>query len=116
MQTTIYIRKDNEDAWSKFGKDKSKKVNEWLSGQYTEGDKVNDIPMQPADTSLGSTGRVPQALNIPGVVRGGEFVPKPPDPETGYPCCTANKPCKHWQWDELKSVWVNQITLKEREA
>lgn len=44
------------------------------------------------------------------------FEPKAPDPETGYPCCAKNKPCKHWQWDGLKSAYVNELTGKEREV
>lgn len=45
------------------------------------------------------------------------FVPKPPDPETGYPCCTnEKKPCKHWSWDGNYSYWINELTGKTREA
>lgn len=44
------------------------------------------------------------------------FVPKPPDPETGYPCCTRPKPCKHWQWDDVETVWRNELTGKTREV
>lgn len=42
------------------------------------------------------------------------FVPKPPDPITGYPCCQLNKPCKHWTFNGLEGVWVNELTGKTR--
>lgn len=45
-----------------------------------------------------------------------EFVPKAPDPTTGYPCCTNDKkPCKHWQWDGVKQSYTNTITGEVRE-
>jgi len=107
-QITVYVRNEDMDQWKSIEK-KAEFIHQALSGnvngkefKYTESPKL-EVTQKPT-------------LNIPGAVRGNEFVPKPPDPETGYPCCKANKPCKHWQWDELKSVWVNQITLKEREA
>jgi hypothetical protein len=43
------------------------------------------------------------------------FVPKPPDPELGYPCCQKNSPCKHWVWDGVEGLWKNTLTLKTRE-
>jgi hypothetical protein len=57
----------------------------------------------------------PDISKIPGITVGGDFVPKPPDPETGYPCCVKKSPCKHWMWDELGSVWTNTLTNKTRE-
>lgn len=45
------------------------------------------------------------------------FVPRPPDPETGYPCCQQNKPCKHWQWDTSTGEgYVNTLTGKVKEV
>lgn len=44
----------------------------------------------------------------------GAFVPRPPDPETGYPCCEKSTPCKHWQWDSSLAGWVNSLTGKTR--
>lgn len=44
------------------------------------------------------------------------FVSKPPDPELGYPCCSKQKPCKHWHWNDVDSVWVNELTNKTREV
>lgn len=45
-----------------------------------------------------------------------EFVPKPPDPVTGYPCCTKQTPCKHWAWDSMESCWKNTLTGVTKEA
>lgn len=38
------------------------------------------------------------------------FVPKPPDPITGFPCCTKQKPCKHWSYNGVEVSWTNSIT------
>lgn len=39
------------------------------------------------------------------------FVPRPPDPITGYPCCLNRvKRCKHWQWDNAQVAWSNTLT------
>lgn len=58
--------------------------------------------------------RVPPA--IPGLTTGAAFVPKPPDPETGYPCCTKQAPCKHWIFNGAESHWKNELTGKTREV
>ena len=39
-----------------------------------------------------------------------DFVPRPPDPVTGYPCCEKNAPCKHWVWDDMNTIWKNTLT------
>ena len=45
------------------------------------------------------------------------FVPKPPDPITGYPCCqSATKRCKHWEFDGVGDGWVNILTGEIKEA
>lgn len=50
-------------------------------------------------------------------VTSSEFVPKPPDPEKGYPCCQGKRPCKHWVWDESTGEgYVNTITGEVRAA
>ncbi len=41
---------------------------------------------------------------------------KAPDPELGYPCCTKQKPCKHWAYDGNQGLWVNELTGKTREV
>lgn len=39
------------------------------------------------------------------------FVPRPPNPQTGYPCCQLEKPCKHWVWNsDTGEGYVNSIT------
>lgn len=43
------------------------------------------------------------------------FVPRPPDPATGYPCCNQSKPCKHWAWNATDSIYKNELTGKVRE-
>ncbi len=44
------------------------------------------------------------------------FVPRPPDPELGYPCCQKNSPCKHWTFDGVEDIWTNTLTGATREA
>lgn len=57
------------------------------------------------------------SLNIPGVQRGSEvFKPAPPDPELGYPCCQKTKPCIHWVWDGIASVYKNTLTGATKEV
>ena len=53
---------------------------------------------------------------IPGVVKGSDFVPRPPDPETGYPCCLKEKPCKHWIFDDINQHYKNTLTNKTRDV
>lgn len=112
MQATIYIRKENEDKWNDIA-DKSNWVNTLLdnSGSTKEYGAVRETP-------AGKMTTVPsEALpEIPGVVRGSDFVPKPPDPETGYPCCQKRSPCKHWTWDGNIEAWINSPTGKTRES
>lgn len=50
------------------------------------------------------------------VTKGSEFVPRPPDPETGYPCCNGRSPCKHWVWSGIDGAWKNTLTGKTRDA
>ncbi len=50
------------------------------------------------------------------IVKGTEFVPKPPDPELGYPCCQGTAPCKHWVWSGIEGAWKNTLTGKTRDA
>lgn len=71
------------------------------------------IPMGPS-TPNNSTTLVPNS--IPGLTTGAAFVPKPPDPETGYPCCSGRTPCKHWVWDDMGTEWKNSLTGKTREV
>lgn len=38
------------------------------------------------------------------------FVPRPPDPHSGYPCCQKTSPCKHWKFNDVEQYWVNELT------
>ena len=62
-------------------------------------------------TNLGSNPSEPAKI-----AKGSEFVPKPPDPETGYPCCLAKAPCKHWSFNGTEGYWENSLTGKTRDA
>lgn len=42
------------------------------------------------------------------------FVPKPPDPILGYPCCQMKRPCKHWIWDSGLQEYENSLTGEHR--
>ena len=44
------------------------------------------------------------------------WAPKPPDPETGYPCCTKSKPCKHWIWNGEEQAYINELTGEIKEV
>lgn len=44
------------------------------------------------------------------------FVPRPPDPATGYPCCEKATPCKHWAFDGIGGVWRNSLTGATKES
>ena len=46
----------------------------------------------------------------------GSFIPKPPDPLTGYPCCQKRTPCKHWIFDGANESWINVLTGVSRDA
>lgn len=71
------------------------------------------LPMGPSVPN-NSTTLVPNS--IPGLTTGAAFVPKPPDPDKGYPCCSGRTPCKHWIWDDMHTEWKNSLTGKTREA
>lgn len=111
---TIYVRDEDMEKWKAL-KDKSTKIHEMLVGippTYT--------PQSATTLSPGFKGIVdgvhvvvpqtPTSISQP-------FVPKPPDPETGYPCCqSTTHQCKHWVFDGVRSAWVNTLTGKEREV
>jgi hypothetical protein len=103
MQYNIYFRKGN---WDRFEQEenKSKLINELLDkhyGQYP----VPDTEYPKVQAKLES----PQISQEP-------FVPRPPDPNIGYPCCLKAKPCKHWEYDGMSGQWVNSLTGKTREV
>jgi hypothetical protein len=57
---------------------------------------------KPSDTSMG--------------MPGSPFVPQPPNPDTGYPCCTKQTPCKHWIFNGAECQWKNELTGNTREV
>jgi len=85
-QVTVYIREDDLEAWRAIEK-KSEFIHQALRGQELE------VPL------------VKEVLKEPEV-----FVPKAPDPVTGYPCCLKSNPCKHWSYDGNKQMWINSLT------
>lgn len=100
MNSTIYIRKENEDRWSAIT-DKSAWVNAYLSKNPPNSVVIKERlePMEPVATYSSPD----------------KFVPKPPDPETGDPCCIKAKPCKHWQWNGEEQAYINELTGEVRE-
>lgn len=44
------------------------------------------------------------------------FTPRPPDPATGYPCCSKATPCKHWTFDGVTDLWTNTLTGATRDT
>lgn len=106
MNSTIYIRQEDEDKWISIS-NKSLFIHQALN---------NSIETQSPKIFKPEIKSVAEIFKIPGVVKGEEFVPKPPDPVFGYPCCKAKKPCKHWQWNDLDGAWINSITGEARET
>lgn len=79
-------------------------------------EEVLDLIKSTISTHGYSTEPVKLPTDIPGLTTGAAFVPKPPDPDKGYPCCAGRTPCKHWLWDDTGAEWKNSITGKTREV
>lgn len=98
-QMTVYIRNEDLDKWKALP-NKAMAISNMLNSTHV--------------------GRPPKVeinpLTIPGVMKGSEFIPKPPDPETGYPCCLKQVPCKHWVYNGTEGYWKNILTGKTREV
>lgn len=112
-QVFVYVRNDDLDKWKAVEK-KSEFLHLALNRLPTPG--FSEEPVKQSVSITYATPLPAEPLVISGVVRGSAFVPKPPDPETGYPCCLGKRPCKHWQWDGNRSAYVNSLTGKEREV
>jgi hypothetical protein len=103
MNQTIYIQKA---VWNTFEGEpnKSALVNELLRRHYGMAGGVNLItnsdgtisPRRVGPPASFQTATIPISLE--------------------RACCIANKPCKHWVFDDLNTVWRNELTGKEREA
>lgn len=105
-QVTVYIREHDLPKWKSIER-KTQFISEALQ---KVGEPIAGIENKTAKNFE------PRVVEIPGVVKGSEFVPKPPDPETGYPCCVKARPCKHWVFDDLESLWRNSLTGKTKES
>jgi hypothetical protein len=103
MNITIYINRQNEDLF-KAETEKSKLLNELLSHHYAG---FKGLPNPRKDG-------LPPVVVLPQAKESDVFVPRPPDPETGYPCCTKSKPCRHWAFIGEEGVWKNELTEKIR--
>lgn len=101
MNSTIYIRKENEAKWRAI-KDKSQWVNLTLAQETLE-EAPAKSPLQEA---------VNQVANLQmDAVRAG--VPLPPNLERA--CCLGRTPCVHWQFNQDKQVYINSLSGRERE-
>ncbi len=110
MQVTIYIRKEVEDKFRNQA-NKSELINKLLAVYYLKHAVEDDFKYGDGSGTPATYTKVSET-----VVKDEPFVPRPPDPLTGYPCCEKAKPCKHWQWDGNRGVWVNELTGKTREV
>ena len=95
---SVFIRKEDVSKWKALS-NKSEFLHNALSGVVLHKKSEAYKKASPNEVTLTTP-----------------FAPRPPDPEMGYPCCTKARPCKHWQWDGNRSVYVNSLTNKEREA
>jgi len=89
-----------------------------LDSQANATQFLEDIIMRSVEPSVPGTGITRQEvieLIKEYASKNDEFVPKPPDPFTGYPCCQMKRPCKHWQWDSGLTCYVNTITGEQKE-
>lgn len=102
MRANIWIRKEDEEKWNQID-NKSEFIHQALNREVIE-DKIafdmwKKFPMGEEEKK-----RIED-----------NFVPRPPDPDTGYPCCEKKRPCKHWHFNGDKGKWINELTGKERE-
>jgi len=90
-----------------------------LDSQANATQFLEQIILRGLEPSVPSTGiseeRVIELIKLHAAKTEDKFVPKPPDPYTGYPCCEMKKPCKHWQWDSGLTCYVNIITGEQKE-
>jgi hypothetical protein len=111
MNQTIYFRKD---VWEKFGEEKGKSniINQLLAEHYG----LDPREVTVSDELIPEQFTRPQVMS-PQVRQAEPFVPRPPDPNSGYPCCVTRRPnpetlitpCKHWNRNE-DGDYINSIT------
>lgn len=117
MQTTIYIRKENEEFWNSLGKDKSKWVNEQIG-------RGEDTPATPAEPIYETVAPVasPAPLEAPKlkVLTNDDLKTllassdRKPIEATPTHVCKDN--CKHWVWDADRGGRVNTLTGEFQEG
>ena len=131
MQTTIYIRKENEEFWNSLGKKKSEWVNAMMQGEDIEMayDPVSQaVAGKPIKQVLETT---PEPTYAP--------VEAPPAPATpklkvmtnddlkellggkatqikDEPRHTCKDTCKHWVWDTNRGGRTNTLTGEFQEG
>lgn len=109
---SIFIRKDDLPKWQAIPN-----KSEWLHNALVA-NPVNDI-VQAGREALKQAESTLKDADLKGlgpITQPQPFVPKPPDPELGYPCCQSRTyRCKHWEWDGTRGNWVNTLTGKELE-
>lgn len=108
-QKTVYFREEDIPLWENV-------LNkaQFLHDALTTG--ITTIPAK--DTSpirVDAISRSVESIKQP-VYASEKFVPRAPDPKTGYPCCEKSAPCKHWKWNDVDSAWVNELTGNVRET
>lgn len=102
-QVRVYVRESDLTKWIAI-EDKAQFLSDAING--TRG--FSEVPVKEPSDELRRIVESTPPSNV--------FIPRPPDPKTGYPCCVQKRPCKHWQWDANKALYVNTLTGKEREA
>lgn len=110
-QVTVYIREGDVEKWKSIEK-KAEFIHYALATVSSEGIKMHKEVFKKelspgAQDTINAVKRM--ELDAP-------FVPRPPAPLTGYPCCQRAKPCKHWIFDGINSLWKNELTGKVREV
>jgi len=115
MQATIYIRKENEDRWDGIT-DKSA----WVNAYLAKSPPNSIVEKENLERTKESTGILGVAPHVSTTKRYPDLTPIEEIDELdnliGKHCCGASKPCKHWSWDGVGGVWVNELTGKTREA
>lgn len=99
-QVFFYLRNEDVDLWKALDK-KSEFIHNALNRETFS---------TPIVTTRTNAERIVEAVQD-----SPRFTPKPPDHQTGYPCCQGKTPCKHWQWSTEKTAYVNTLTGETRE-
>lgn len=121
MQTTIYIRKENEDKWNALGKEKSNWVNEQLSGISAgfKAEPVYEAPTPRPENKFPTIADLPDEPKLK-VLTNDDLKAllansdrKPIQDEPRHVC---KDNCKHWVWDTNSGKYTNSLTGEVRDA